>query len=85
MLLLEQRIAKISSHQKCQSSQTAKICPCKPQKITNPQNKTPAKFSWYMVVVTSKLIVKVHVKLHLGLQNLDYYQGMDHSCISLSL
>ena len=34
-----QRIAKISSHQKFQSSRTAKICSRKAQKIANPQNK----------------------------------------------
>ena len=49
ILLLEQRIAKINSHQKFQSSRTAKICSRKPQKIANPQNKTPAKFSCYTV------------------------------------
>ena len=49
ILLLEQRMAKINSHQKFQSSRTAKICSRKPQKIANPQNKTPAKFSCYTV------------------------------------
>ena len=49
ILLLEQRIAKISSQQKFQSSRTAKICSRKPQKIANPQNKTPAKFLCYTV------------------------------------
>ena len=51
ILLLERRIAEISSHQKFQSSRTAKICSRKPQKIANPQNKTPAKFSCYTVLV----------------------------------
>ena len=39
----EQRIAKISSHQKFWSSRTAKICSREPQqKIASPQNKTHA-------------------------------------------
>ena len=50
ILLLEQRMAKINSHQKFQSSRTVKICSRKPQKIANPQNKTPAKFSCYTVL-----------------------------------
>lgn len=40
VLLLEQRITKISSQQQFQSSQRAKICSCKPQKIANLQNRT---------------------------------------------
>ena len=35
---------KIGSYQKFQSSRTAKICSRKPQKIANPQNKTPQNF-----------------------------------------
>ena len=46
---MNQSIAKISSQQKFQSSRTAKICSRKLQKIANPQNKTPAKFSCYTV------------------------------------
>ena len=51
----------MSSHQKFQSSRTAKICSHKPQKIINPQNKTPAKFSCYTVglkVIKNTEIVK---------------------------
>ena len=48
-MVLQQRIAKISSHQKFWPSRTVKICSCKPQKIANLQNKTSAKVSCYMV------------------------------------
>ena len=49
VFLLEKKTAKISSHRKFQSVRAAKICSRKPQKIANPQKKSPAKISCYMI------------------------------------
>ena len=52
ILLLEQRIAKISSHQKFQSSRAAKICSRKLQKIVNPQNTVLRVRSFEMIRIS---------------------------------
>lgn len=49
VLLLEKKTTKISSQRKRQSIRAAKICSLKPQKITNPQNRSPAKILCYAI------------------------------------
>lgn len=54
VLLLEKKTTKISSQRKSQSIRAAKICSRKPQKITNPQNKSPAKILCYALYSSDK-------------------------------